>query len=86
MDLLKKVDEFKKKGIIIEVNAIDQIENGMQEQIKDGSMPLVTYTVNVMNSDMSDILYAESCDWFSEALMAGIRYANNIILINKTNS
>jgi hypothetical protein len=34
MDILKKVDEFKKKGIIIEVNAIDQIENGMKEQTK----------------------------------------------------
>jgi hypothetical protein len=79
MDILKKVDEFKKKGIIIEVNAIDQIENGMQEQVENGLMPLVTYTVNVMLFDMSNILYAESCDWFSEALLAGIKYTESII-------
>lgn len=78
MDILKKVDQLKEKGIVIEIVAINQIENGLEEQIKNNTIPLITYTVEVMDESLSKILYSESCNLFSEAVMAGIKYAESI--------
>ncbi len=78
MDILKKVDQFKTKGIVIEIIAINQIENGLEEQVKNNIIPLITYTVEVMDESLSKVLYSESCDLFSEAVIAGIKYAEGI--------
>jgi hypothetical protein len=77
MDILTRLENLNNKGIIIDVVAVDQIENGHKEQILAGDIPLTTYTVEVMKetSHGLDILYQESCDSFKEALEAGVKWA-----------
>lgn len=64
---------LSKKGIIIDCVAVNQIENGYGEQVKNGSMSVVTYTVEVMDNRL-DVIYQESCDTFKEALEAGVKW------------
>lgn len=77
MDIFAEIDKLAKKGIIIDCVAVNQIENGYEEQVKAGSIPLITYTVEVMNINLDDILYTESCDSYKDALIAGIKWASD---------
>lgn len=47
-NIFTKLENLSTRGIIIDVVAIDQIENGNKEQILAGDIPLTTYTVEVM--------------------------------------
>jgi len=78
MDLFARIEKLAKKGIIIDVVAVNQIENGYQERVEAGDIPPVTYTVEVMNASLSGILYQESCDTFKEALETGIKKGESI--------
>lgn len=73
MDIFEKIESLAKQGIIVDCVAVNQIQNGYKEQVEDGSMPLITYTVEVMNNELSDMLYTESCDTFKEALESGVK-------------
>jgi hypothetical protein len=75
--MFDKIERLAKKGIIIDCVAVNQIENGYQEQVSDGSMPLITYTVEVMTTSL-ELLYTESCDSFKEALEAGLKWAKRL--------
>lgn len=75
MDIFDRLNELNKQGIIIDVVAINQIENGYQERVEAGDMPLVTYTVEVMNNSLDDMFYQESCHTFKEALEVGVKWA-----------
>lgn len=55
--------------------AVSQIENGNKKGIENGEFPLITYTVEVMNISLDDMLYTESCDTFKDAIEAGIKFA-----------
>ncbi len=72
-----KLENLSTRGIIIDVVAIDQIENGNKEQILAGDIPLTTYTVEVMKETAQglNMLYQESCDTFKKALEAGVKWA-----------
>ena len=76
-DIFIRLENLNNKGIIIDVVAIDQIENGHKEQILAGDIPLTTYTVEVMKETAQglDMLYQESGDSFKEALEAGVKWA-----------
>ncbi len=80
MDIFTRLENLSNKGIIIDVVAINQIENGYEEEVKLGNMPLITYTVEVMNTTLDNIIYQESCDSFKEALEVGIKWAEDIIV------
>jgi len=75
MDIFTRLENLSNKGIIIDVVAINQEENGYGLQVELGDVPLITYTVEVMNNKLDDMLYQESCDSFKEALEAGVKWA-----------
>ena len=79
-DIFIRIENLNNKGIIIDVVAIDQIENGHKEQILAGDIPLTTYTVEVMKETAQglNMLYQESCDSFNEALKAGVKWAEEV--------
>jgi uncharacterized protein YjgD (DUF1641 family) len=85
MDIFEKIEDLLKKGIVIDCVAINQIDNGCQKQVNEGSMPLITYTVEVMNTSL-EVLYAESRNSFKDALVAGIKAANKLLQNNITQS
>jgi hypothetical protein len=76
-DIFIRLENLNNKGIIIDVVAIDQIENGNKEQILAGDIPLTTYTVEVMKETAQglNMLYQESCDTFKKALEVGVKWA-----------
>lgn len=76
-DIFIRLENLNNKGIIIDVVAIDQIENGHKEQILAGDIPLTTYTVEVMKETAQglNMLYQESCDTFKKALEVGVKWA-----------
>lgn len=75
MDIFERINNLAKKGIIIDVVAVNQIENRYQEQVKVRDMPLITYSVEVMNVDLDDVFHQESCKSLKEALEAGVKWA-----------
>lgn len=74
-NLFERHQALTEKGIIIMVNATNQISNGYEKQVNEGSMPLITFTVEVMDEKLEDMFYTISCDTFEEALTEGIQYA-----------
>ena len=78
MDIFEQIESLREKGIVIDVVAVNQIENGYEEQVKAGSMPLITYTVEVLDTSL-EVLYAESCNNLKEALKAGVAAANKLL-------
>lgn len=76
LDIFDKINTLTKKGIIIDCVAINQIDNGYGERVEEGSMPLITYTVEVMDTNL-EILYQESGNTFKQALEAGVKWAEN---------
>lgn len=57
---------------------VSQIENSNKKDVENRDMPLITYTVEVMDATLSKILYTESCDSFKEAIYAGENLRKNI--------
>lgn len=78
-NLFARHESLISKGIIVSVVAINQISNGYEEQVKDGNMPLITFTCEVMDEALEDMLFTMSCDSFEEALREGIEYAEHHI-------
>ena len=78
MDIFKEIEELNQKGIVIDCVAINQINNGYQEQVNNGSMPLITFTVEVMDTSL-ELLYSESCCSLKEALDAGRKAAHKML-------
>lgn len=78
MDIFEEIQKINEKGIIIDCVAVNQNENGHEDEVKEGILPLITYTVEVMDSSLSEILYTESCDSFKEAICVGVKFAKQI--------
>lgn len=78
-DIFEKIQSLIKQGVVIDCIAVNQAQNGYQEQVAIGDMPLITYTVEVMDVSLSNMLYAESCDSFKEALENGIKAAEKYL-------
>lgn len=48
MNIFQKIDKILlEHNIVIDVVAINQIENGYGEQVESGVMPLITYTYEI---------------------------------------
>lgn len=77
MDIFDRLQNLYNRGIIIDCVAVNQIDNGYDLEVEAGLTPLITYTVEVMYDDL-EIIYQESCDTFKEAILLGIKYAENI--------
>ena len=74
-NIFTRIESLSTRGIIIDVVVVNQEENGYGLQVELGDVPLITYTVEVMNNKLDDMLYQESCDSFKEALEAGVKWA-----------
>ena len=75
MDIFERIQALNKKGIIIDCIAVNQIDNGNEQGVKDGAFPLITYTVEVMDTSLGEMFYTESCDSFKEAIYSGVKFA-----------
>jgi len=75
IDIFTRIENLATKGIIIDVVAINQIENGYGERVEAGDMPLITYTVEVMDTSLGNMLYTESCNTLRETLGVGVKWA-----------
>ena len=73
MDIFERIELWGSYNIFIEYVTIDQIVNGYGEEVAKGSMPAVTYTVNVIKD--GDCVHELSCDHLKEALEDGLRFA-----------
>ena len=82
-DLFTRHEALRQKGIIICVVAINQISNGNESLVKKGIMPKVTFTVEVTDESLEDLMYNISCDSFEEALQEGIEYAEKKLILNQ---
>ncbi|ADO60014.1 hypothetical protein [Paenibacillus polymyxa] len=82
-DLFTRHEALRQKGIIIGVVAINQISNGNESLVKKGMMPTVTFTVEVMDESLEDLIYNISCDSFEEALQEGVEYAEKNLISNQ---
>lgn len=71
MNIFEKIKKLENKGIIIDYMAIDQIEGGMKNEVENGDVPRITYTVYVKKIDGEEI-HCESEDTVKEALITGI--------------
>lgn len=78
MDIFGRIESLKDKGIVIDCVAVNQKNNGNERQVNDGAMPLITYTVEVMDTYL-EIIYSESCNSFKEAVLTGIEFAEAYI-------
>lgn len=78
MDIFEQIENLANRGIIIDCVAVNQEQNGYGDQVKNGTMPLVTYTVEIMDTSL-EVLYAESCNNFKTALDAGLKAANKLV-------
>ena len=77
-DLFVRMEKLLDQGIIIDCVAVNQVENGYKDAVEAGDIPLVTYTVEVMNVNLDDMLFTEARDSFKEALECGIKAAEQI--------
>lgn len=73
--LFDRQETILKQGLVIDVIAMNQISNGNQKKVEKGIMPLITFTVNVMDITMEDVLFTISCDSFKEAFETGVEFA-----------
>ena len=76
MDIFKRIQKLNKKGIIIDCVAINQIDNGNKNDVEKDIIPIITYTVEVMDISL-EMLYTESFDSFKEAIEAGVKTAED---------
>jgi hypothetical protein len=79
MDIFERIESLKDKGIVIDCVAVNQKNNGNERQVNDGAMPLITYTVEVMDTYLEIIYYSESCNSFKGAVLKGIEFAEAYI-------
>jgi hypothetical protein len=79
MDIFERIQELNKIGIVIDCIAINQIDNGNEKGVKEGVFPLITYTVEVMDTSLGKMFYTESCDSFKEAIEAGVKFAEKLV-------
>lgn len=82
MDILTKIKKLESEGYIVDIIAMNQYENCVKH-VEEGIMPIVTYTFEVMNLDLSDIIYQESFNSFSEALEEGVKNFEKYLKDNK---
>lgn len=61
-------DELKRKGYVLEIYPINQIENGFESLVASGDMPLVTYTATIFDDKFYSDVACFSFDTFSESL------------------
>lgn len=80
MDILKQIEEINKNGYSIEYIAVDQQQNGNAEQIKQGLIVPITYTVYVIRLSDSETIYTESTDHIEDCLKVGIEFVKKKLL------
>lgn len=72
MNALKDIDEYVQKGYAVSYDIVNQIENGYEAAVKNGSMKLYTYTFYVYLPNKVDFedCFSFDCldDGFKEAL------------------
>lgn len=78
-NIFEKIEELANKGYFIDYMIQNQIENGLEEWVEKGYIPLITYTVNVMRVNDGEYIYAESFDHLKECLEAGIKFVENTL-------
>ncbi|SFP17950.1 hypothetical protein [Salibacterium halotolerans] len=69
MTIFERIEHLRKQGVIIEVTARNQVENGNGKLVEEGHMPLITYTCSAMDKHFYDEIFAISADSFDEALV-----------------
>lgn len=79
MDIFEQLELILKNGYSIEYYSVNQISNGNEEAVKNKMIPLITYTVCVVNVNTEETIYTESCNSIKECLLKGIEYYNNEI-------
>lgn len=65
------------------INPINQIENGYEEQVAKGEMPLITYTAIIYDENIENIIADLSLDSLSEAISWSLDWIANNIQIEK---
>lgn len=78
MNLFKRHRDLVNMGLVVEVNMVNQISNGLEDQVKKGLIPLVTYTGYVLNTKGETLEAVSSCDTFEEAFKEAIEFAEKM--------
>lgn len=77
MDAFKRIEEWRQKGVIVEVMSMNQVSNGYGDLVEIGEMPLVTFTGSAVDEWMYDQFMAISTDTFQEAVESILDYLDN---------
>jgi len=74
IELQETIVEFYNLGVIVDVQMINQIENGNIEDITLGFIPMFTYTDYIQLED-NDWIQGDSFNTIEEAMRNGIKRA-----------
>lgn len=73
-EILEEVEKITEQGYSIEYLPINQYDNGQKELVEAGEIPLVTYTLDVINMENGESIYSESFNHIQDCLRAGVKW------------
>ncbi|MFC0903766.1 hypothetical protein ACFHWD_03560 [Clostridium sp. MT-14] len=85
-NILEEVEKIAEQGYSIEYMPINQYDNGHKDEVNAGEIPLVTYTLDIINMENGESIYSKSFNHIQDCLRVGVKWVRENLQKGKNNN